>query len=144
MIKFTEEEEKLILKHKKLFEKFNRFVYNKKRREYYDKEESKLKRKEWQRRYNNKPESKLKRKEREKRKGGYNKAERNKFYYQTKKILKKIYTNPTCKICYSQKDLETHHEIYPKTIEEIYDLINSGKIYYLCRRHHYQLRKTYN
>jgi len=61
-------------------------------------------------------------------------------------ILKK---NPNiiekkCKRCKTKEDLETHHEVYPITIEEVKKAMKDGKIYYLCHEHHIEIPKTYN
>jgi len=41
-----------------------------------------------------------------------------------------------CKACQTKGDLQIHHEIYPTTKKKILEAIASGRIYYLCKKHH--------
>ena len=41
-----------------------------------------------------------------------------------------------CKKCGIKKDLQIHHEIYPRLVKEIIRAIEDKKIYYLCRECH--------
>lgn len=61
----------------------------------------------------------------------------------TWKLLKKEphLLEKKCKVCSSTESLEIHHEIYPRTYQDIKDAIKNNKIYFLCRKHHYDYHK---
>jgi len=44
--------------------------------------------------------------------------------------------NKFCKICKKNKNLEIHHEIYPRSSIEIKRAISNNRIYYLCTTCH--------
>ena len=46
-----------------------------------------------------------------------------------------------CKKCKKKENLEIHHEIYPIEKEAIKEAIDVGKIYFLCKYHHYKKEK---
>jgi len=45
-----------------------------------------------------------------------------------------------CKICGTTENLEIHHEEYPKGKSNIINSILNNKIYFLCSKHHGQVR----
>ena len=80
----------------------------------------------------------------------------NKSYYKnrdkaicrvkTLQLLKGIYKlkitlTKKCNKCEKPYNLQIHHEIYPKSVEEIFKAIKDKKIYYLCKKHHIKEHK---
>lgn len=53
----------------------------------------------------------------------------------------KIHIIKKCHRCNSVENLEIHHEVYSKTMKEIYQDVIDGKIYYLCLKHHKLLNR---
>ncbi len=49
---------------------------------------------------------------------------------------KESFLEKKCKKCKSEKELEIHHEVYPKGKIKIIEAVKQGKIYYLCHKHH--------
>jgi len=74
---------------------------------------------------------------------------KNKIKWQSRKatriLLKKgsIKLYKICKHCGRKIYLQIHHEIYPIKKQEIIQAVNEGKIYFLCKKCHYEKRKVF-